>query len=63
MRARVAGTPVIKWPTTSGTVPTTASLPIVLDPVTGVISWQGGFVALLDVCRLCRLGGEASHVA
>lgn len=34
----VAGTPVIKWPTTSGTVPTTASLPIVLDPVTGVIS-------------------------
>jgi len=33
------------------------------DPVTGVMSWQGGFVALLDVCRLCRLGGEAGHVA
>ncbi len=33
------------------------------DPVTGVLSWQGGFVALLDVCRLCRLGGEAGHVA
>jgi hypothetical protein len=31
----VAGTPVIKWPTTSGTVPTTATLPIVLDSVTG----------------------------
>jgi hypothetical protein len=31
----VAGTPVIKWPTTSGTVPTTATLPIVLDAVTG----------------------------
>ena len=28
------------------------------DPVTGVFSWQGGFVALLDVCRLCRLSGE-----
>lgn len=33
------------------------------DPVTGVMSWQGGFVALLDVSRLCRLGGEAGHVA
>ena len=33
------------------------------DPVTGIISWQGGFVALLDVSRLCRLGGEAGHVA
>ena len=33
------------------------------DPVTGILSWQGGFVALLDVCRLCRLGGEAGHVA
>lgn len=33
------------------------------DPVTGVLSWQGGFVALLDVCRLCRLSGEAGHVA
>lgn len=28
------------------------------DPVTGVFSWQGGFVALLDVCLLCRLSGE-----
>jgi purine-binding chemotaxis protein CheW len=25
------------------------------DPVSGVLPWQGGFVALLDVCRLCRL--------
>ncbi len=33
------------------------------DPVTGVLSWQGGFVALLDVCRLCRLSGEGAHVA
>lgn len=33
------------------------------DPVTGVFSWQGGFVALLDVRRLCRSGGEDTHVA
>lgn len=33
------------------------------DPVTGVFSWQSGFVALLDVGRLCRLSGEAHHVA
>ncbi|MEO6800625.1 MAG: chemotaxis protein CheW [Rhodanobacter sp.] len=33
------------------------------DPVTGVLSWQGGFVALLDVCKLCRLSGEGAHVA
>jgi purine-binding chemotaxis protein CheW len=25
------------------------------DPVTGVLPWKGGFVALLDVRRLCRL--------
>lgn len=25
------------------------------DPVHGVLPWQGGFVALLDVRRLCRL--------
>ena len=25
------------------------------DPVDGVLAWQGGFVALLDVRRLCRL--------
>lgn len=25
------------------------------DPVQGVIAWQGSFVALLDVRRLCRL--------
>jgi purine-binding chemotaxis protein CheW len=25
------------------------------DPVTGVLPWKGGFVALLDVPRLCRL--------
>lgn len=33
------------------------------DPVGGVLSWQGGFVALLDVRRLCRLSGEDDHVA
>lgn len=33
------------------------------DPVTGVLSWQGGFVALLDVARLCRLNGDDGHVA
>ncbi len=33
------------------------------DPVSGVLAWQGGFVALLDVRRLCRLSGEIDHVA
>jgi purine-binding chemotaxis protein CheW len=33
------------------------------DPVIGVLSWEGGFVALLDVPRLCRLTGEDAHVA
>jgi Chemotaxis signal transduction protein len=33
------------------------------DPVNGVLSWQGGFVALLDVRQLCRLSGEDEHVA
>lgn len=33
------------------------------DPVGGVLSWQGGFVALLDVRQLCRFGGEGNHVA
>lgn len=33
------------------------------DPVSGVLSWEGGFVALLDVPRLCRLSGEDAHVA
>ncbi|WP_426700463.1 chemotaxis protein CheW [Rhodanobacter sp. Col0626] len=33
------------------------------DPVSGVLAWQDGFVALLDVRRLCRLSGEESHVA
>ncbi|RCS30404.1 chemotaxis protein CheW [Rhodanobacter denitrificans] len=33
------------------------------DPVSGVLAWQGGFVALLDVRRLCRLGGENGDVA
>jgi len=33
------------------------------DPVSGVLSWQGGFVALLDVRRLCRLGAGDDHVA
>ncbi|MCK1672792.1 hypothetical protein [Bradyrhizobium sp. 150] len=34
----VAGAPIIKWPTTSGTVPSTATSPILLDAVTGAIS-------------------------
>jgi purine-binding chemotaxis protein CheW len=29
------------------------------DPVHGVVPWQGGFVALLDVRRLCRLPLES----
>jgi purine-binding chemotaxis protein CheW len=33
------------------------------DPVTGVLSWQDGFVALLDIGRLCRLKTENTHVA
>lgn len=33
------------------------------DPVSGVMPWQGGFVALLDAGRLCRLSGEGDHVA
>ncbi|MEI7035963.1 chemotaxis protein CheW [Fulvimonas yonginensis] len=28
------------------------------DPVTGVLPWKGGFVALLDVRRLCRLPAD-----
>jgi purine-binding chemotaxis protein CheW len=30
------------------------------DPVTGVLPWKGGFVALLDVRRLCRLPEDAA---
>lgn len=30
------------------------------DPVSGVLAWQGGFVALLDVQRLCRLPQETA---
>ena len=33
------------------------------DPVIGMLCWQGGWVALLDVCRLCRLSGEDASVA
>ncbi len=33
------------------------------DPVTGVLSWQDGFVALLDIGKLCRLTTENTHVA
>jgi purine-binding chemotaxis protein CheW len=33
------------------------------DPVSGILAWQGGFVALLDVRRLCRLAAENDHVA
>lgn len=33
------------------------------DPVSGVLAWQGGFVALLDVRRLCRLQQEHGDAA
>lgn len=33
------------------------------DPVDAVAPWQGGFVALLDVRRLCRLPEELEHAA
>lgn len=33
------------------------------DPVRGVLPWQGGFVALLDVHRLCRMEQEAANGA
>lgn len=33
------------------------------DPVRAVMSWQGGFVALLDVVRLCRLQQDVKDVA
>lgn len=33
------------------------------DPVSGVLAWQGGFVALLDIRRLCRAGDGNGHVA
>jgi purine-binding chemotaxis protein CheW len=33
------------------------------DPVQAVMGWQGGFVALLDVARLCRLNRELKDVA
>jgi purine-binding chemotaxis protein CheW len=33
------------------------------DPVQAVMGWQGGFVALLDVARLCRLNQELQDVA
>lgn len=33
------------------------------DPVDGVVPWKGGFVALLDVRRMCRLPEELGHAA
>lgn len=33
------------------------------DPVRGVLPWQGGFVALLDVRRLCRMDQGSADVA
>ena len=33
------------------------------DPVSGVLAWQGGFVALLDVRRLCRMDEGATDAA
>ena len=33
------------------------------DPVQAVMGWQGGFVALLNVARLCRLHTELKDVA
>lgn len=42
--------------------PPPARLPRSDDPVTGVLPWQGGFVALLEVRRLCRLDRGSGHV-
>lgn len=33
------------------------------DPVSGVLAWRDGFVALLDVRRLCRADEGSGHVA
>lgn len=33
------------------------------DPVEAVAPWQGGFAALIDVRRMCRLPEELEHVA
>lgn len=33
------------------------------DPVQAVMGWQGGFVALLDVAKLCRLGRAVKDAA
>lgn len=33
------------------------------DPVQAVMGWQGGFVALLDVAKLCRLERGAKEAA
>jgi len=33
------------------------------DPVQAVMGWQGGFVALLDVAKLCRLDRGAKEAA
>lgn len=33
------------------------------DPVQAVMAWHNGFIALLDVRRLCRLNSEFSRVA
>jgi purine-binding chemotaxis protein CheW len=33
------------------------------DPIEGVVPWQGGFVALLDVRRMCRLPEELGEAA
>lgn len=33
------------------------------DPVNAVAPWQGGFAALIDVRRMCRLPEELEHVA
>jgi purine-binding chemotaxis protein CheW len=33
------------------------------DPVQAVMGWQGGFVALLDVAKLCRLDRHVASAA
>ena len=33
------------------------------DPVQAVLAWQDGFVALLDIVRLCRLAPELQRAA
>ncbi len=43
--------------------PPTGRAPRADDPVSGVLAWQGGFIALLDARRLCRMDAEDADAA